>query len=134
MRSAKTESTTHTLLLMAIRSWITKKNLDIQPWPLTRCNQSTIKSLLLTFKFSPVAVVYRANKPLAALTQDTTTLDELDALLKETDHNGFPVVVSRESQFLVGFVLRRDVILAVGELSNFIYIFKKVRLCVCIDF
>lgn len=59
----------------------------------------------------------RANKPLNALTQDTTTLNDLEALLNETDHNGFPVVVSRESQFLVGFVLRRDVILAVGELS-----------------
>lgn len=57
----------------------------------------------------------RANKPLAALTQDTTTLDELETLLKENDYNGLPVVVSRESQFLVGFVLRRDVILAVGN-------------------
>lgn len=57
----------------------------------------------------------KANKPLNALTQDTTTLNDLEALLNETDHNGFPVVVSRESQFLVGFVLRRDVILAVAN-------------------
>ena len=49
------------------------------------------------------------------LTQDTTSLLEVDSLLKETDHNGFPVVVSRESQFLVGFVLRRDLSLAVGK-------------------
>lgn len=49
------------------------------------------------------------------LTQDTTSLEAVETLLKETDHNGFPVVVSRESQFLVGFVLRRDLSLAVGK-------------------
>ena len=57
----------------------------------------------------------KANKPLTVLTQDTTSLEAVDTLLKETDHNGFPVVVSRESQFLVGFVLRRDLSLAVGK-------------------
>lgn len=57
----------------------------------------------------------KANKPLTVLTQDTTSLIEVDSLLKETDHNGFPVVVSRESQFLVGFVLRRDLSLAVAN-------------------
>lgn len=63
--------------------------------------------------------VSRANKPLTVLTQDTTSLIEVDSLLKETDHNGFPVVVSRESQFLVGFVLRRDLSLAVGNVALF---------------
>merc|ERR1711872_1045494 len=33
-------------------------------------------------------------------------------IMKSTDHNGFPVVVSRESQYHVGFVLRRDLLLA----------------------
>ena len=61
--------------------------------------------------------LFRANKPLTVLTQDTTSMIEVDSLLKETDHNGFPVVVSRESQFLVGFVLRRDLSLAVGNAS-----------------
>ena len=35
-------------------------------------------------------------------------------ILSSTLHNGFPVVVSRESQYLVGFVLRRDLNLAIG--------------------
>lgn len=43
------------------------------------------------------------------------TLDEVEALLKETEHNGYPVVVSKESQYLVGFVLRRDLNLAIGK-------------------
>lgn len=65
-----------------------------------------------------ICLTFRANKPLTVLTQDTTSLEQVDSLLKETDHNGFPVVVSRESQFLVGFVLRRDLSLAVGKFND----------------
>ncbi len=41
------------------------------------------------------------------------TLGEVEQLLDTTDHNGFPVIVSMESQYLVGFVLRRDLVLAI---------------------
>lgn len=44
------------------------------------------------------------------------TVDDVETLLKETEHNGYPVVVSKESQYLVGFVLRRDLNLAIGKL------------------
>lgn len=43
------------------------------------------------------------------------TVDDVESLLKETEHNGYPVVVSRESQYLVGFVLRRDLNLAIAN-------------------
>lgn len=43
------------------------------------------------------------------------TVEDVETLMKETEHNGFPVVVSRESQYLVGFVLRRDLNLALGK-------------------
>lgn len=43
------------------------------------------------------------------------TVDDVETLLKETEHNGFPVIVSRESQYLVGFVLRRDLNLAMAN-------------------
>ncbi|PNF20551.1 hypothetical protein B7P43_G05251, partial [Cryptotermes secundus] len=55
------------------------------------------------------------NEPLSVLTQDSMTVDDVETLLKETEHNGFPVVVSRESQYLVGFVLRRDLNLAIAN-------------------
>ena len=35
--------------------------------------------------------------------------------MRETDHNGFPVIVSAESQYLVGFVLRRDLSIAISK-------------------
>ncbi|XP_059468590.1 H(+)/Cl(-) exchange transporter 4 isoform X2 [Neocloeon triangulifer] len=57
----------------------------------------------------------RRNEPLSVITQDSMTVDDVTALLKETEHNGFPVVVSRESQYLVGFVLRRDLNLAIAN-------------------
>lgn len=57
------------------------------------------------------------------ITQDSMTVDDIVNLLKETEHNGYPVVVSKESQYLVGFVLRRDLNLAIG--MNEISIKKK---------
>ena len=43
------------------------------------------------------------------------TVEDVENLLKETEHNGFPVIVSKESQYLVGFVLRRDLNLALAN-------------------
>ncbi|EFA00320.2 H(+)/Cl(-) exchange transporter 3-like Protein [Tribolium castaneum] len=57
----------------------------------------------------------KRNETLSVITQDSMTVDDIEALLKETEHNGYPVVVSRESQYLVGFVLRRDLNLAIAN-------------------
>lgn len=59
--------------------------------------------------------MYRRSEPLSILTQDSMTVEDIEALIKETEHKGFPVVVSRESQYLVGFVLRRDLNLAISK-------------------
>lgn len=55
----------------------------------------------------------RNDPPLCVITQDSMTVEEIECILRETEHNGFPVVVSRESQYLVGFVLRRDLNIAI---------------------
>lgn len=57
----------------------------------------------------------KRNETLSVLTQDSMTVDDVENVLKETEHNGFPVVISRESQYLVGFVLRRDLNLAISN-------------------
>ena len=41
------------------------------------------------------------NEPLAVITQDSTTLADLQQTMKTTDHNGFPVVVSRLDELLL---------------------------------
>lgn len=60
----------------------------------------------------------RSDPPLVVITQDSMTLDDIETLLKETVHNGFPVVVSKESMYLVGFVLRRDLNIAISAAIN----------------
>lgn len=52
------------------------------------------------------------------LTEDSMTVSEVESLMKRTDHNGFPVVVSQESQYLVGYVLKRDLMLALGKANH----------------
>lgn len=56
------------------------------------------------------------------ITQDSMTVDDLETLLKETEHNGYPVVVSRENQYLVGFVPRRDLNLALSKKTKYTYL------------
>ena len=50
--------------------------------------------------------------PLCVLTLDRNTVESIEGLLRDTLHNGFPVVLSRESQYLVGFVSRKDLSIA----------------------
>ncbi|GAU98531.1 hypothetical protein RvY_09664 [Ramazzottius varieornatus] len=45
--------------------------------------------------------------PLWALPQDSMTVEELEHVV-HSGPNGFPIVVSRENQYLVGFVLRKE--------------------------
>ncbi|XP_028671358.1 H(+)/Cl(-) exchange transporter 5 isoform X1 [Erpetoichthys calabaricus] len=55
----------------------------------------------------------RNDPPVTVLTQEGMTVEDMEALISETTYSGFPVVVSRESQRLVGFVLRRDIIISI---------------------
>lgn len=56
----------------------------------------------------------RRNDPsLTVLTQDSMTVGDIEAAINETTYSGFPIIVSRESQRLVGFVLRRDLVISI---------------------
>ncbi|KAF4799520.1 H(+)/Cl(-) exchange transporter 3 [Turdus rufiventris] len=55
----------------------------------------------------------RSDPPLAVLTQDNMTVEDIENLINETSYNGFPVIMSKESQRLVGFALRRDLTIAI---------------------
>lgn len=57
------------------------------------------------------------------------SVDDIVSLLKETEHNGYPVVVSKESQYLVGFVLRRDLNLAIGKCGSFANLSENPNYC-----
>ncbi|KAM7094830.1 H(+)/Cl(-) exchange transporter 5 isoform 4-T5 [Ciconia maguari] len=55
----------------------------------------------------------RSDPPLTVITQDSMTVEDVETIINETTYSGYPVVVSRESQRLVGFVLRRDLIISI---------------------
>uniref|UniRef100_A0A6Q2XI81 Chloride channel protein n=1 Tax=Esox lucius TaxID=8010 RepID=A0A6Q2XI81_ESOLU len=54
----------------------------------------------------------RSDPPLAVLTQEGMSVGEVEAMVADTDYSGFPVVVCQESQRLVGFILRRDLVIS----------------------
>ncbi|KAL6490846.1 hypothetical protein MHYP_G00011910 [Metynnis hypsauchen] len=57
----------------------------------------------------------RNDPPLSVLTQDGMTVEEVEGMISETSYSGFPVVVSHQSQRLVGFVLRRDLVISIDN-------------------
>ncbi|KAK5875610.1 hypothetical protein CesoFtcFv8_026675 [Champsocephalus esox] len=57
----------------------------------------------------------RSDPALAVLTQESMTVGEVETLVESTHYSGFPVVVSQESQRLVGFVLRRDLLISIDN-------------------
>ncbi|XP_051578794.1 H(+)/Cl(-) exchange transporter 5-like [Myxocyprinus asiaticus] len=54
----------------------------------------------------------RSDPPLSVLTQSGMTVEEVERLIADTTYSGFPVVISHQSQRLVGFVLRRDLVIS----------------------
>lgn len=64
---------------------------------------------------------------LVVLTQEGMSVGEIEGVMADTDYSGFPVVVSQESQRLVGFVLRRDLVISLGE-----YLCLYVTVCVSV--
>ncbi|KAJ8007855.1 hypothetical protein DPEC_G00098520 [Dallia pectoralis] len=57
----------------------------------------------------------RADPALAVLTQEGMSVGEVEAMVADTDYSGFPVVVCEDSQRLVGFVLRRDLVISLDN-------------------
>lgn len=52
---------------------------------------------------------------LKVIYQDQMTIGEIEDLMRETTCNGFPVVVSPTDMFVVGYVTRRDLQIALSN-------------------
>merc|ERR1712150_254279 len=90
------------------RMGIYEAHIDLNGYPFLDIKEEFDHTTLAADVMQP-----QSNDPLTVLTQDSMTLGEVEEILVRTNHNGFPVVVSIESQYLVGFVLRRDLKLAI---------------------
>nr|CDS28445.1 H():Cl() exchange transporter 3 [Hymenolepis microstoma] len=53
--------------------------------------------------------------PLLVVTQNSMTVGDIEFLLSSSTYKGFPVVVSEESQYLVGWITRRDLTRALEQ-------------------
>lgn len=58
------------------------------------------------------------DRPLVIVKEEGMKVKDLKAILKESTYNGFPVVVSEESQYLVGFVARKDLAAAIDNAAR----------------
>ncbi|XP_052458360.1 H(+)/Cl(-) exchange transporter 5-like isoform X3 [Carassius gibelio] len=61
----------------------------------------------------------RSDPPLSVLTQSRMTVEEVERLIADTTYSGFPVVISQQSQRLVGFVLRRDLVISLENARRY---------------
>ncbi|XP_059364454.1 H(+)/Cl(-) exchange transporter 5-like [Carassius carassius] len=61
----------------------------------------------------------RSDPPLSVLTQSRMTVEEVERLIADTTYSGFPVVISQQSQRLVGFVLRRDLVICLENARRY---------------
>lgn len=66
--------------------------------------------------------------PLAVLTQESMTVDDVEQLLRSSQHNGYPVIISTESQYLVGFVLRKDLMIALASAKRTVEVFETTKI------
>lgn len=100
-------------------------HIDLNGYPFLDCKDEFGHTTLAADVMQP-----QRNEALDVITQDSTTLRELKEIMKTSDHNGFPVVVSKESQYLVGFVLRRDLQLAIENAQQRLDGLPSDTLCV----
>lgn len=52
------------------------------------------------------------------------TVKDIESIITSTNINGFPVVVSKESQYLIGYILKRDICMAFGKRNHFLFYLK----------
>ncbi|GIX97512.1 hypothetical protein CDAR_517461 [Caerostris darwini] len=75
-----------------------------------------------SFRYSTKAIdLVRSAEPyreLHRLSQRGMTLQDIEKTLKRTSHNGFPITISKDIPYLIGFVLRRDLCLAIVQQAN----------------
>ena len=52
--------------------------------------------------------------PLITLSQEGMTMSEIDSIAQNVELHGFPIVFSKESQYLFGYIEKRDLKMCFG--------------------
>ncbi|XP_035375941.1 H(+)/Cl(-) exchange transporter 5 [Electrophorus electricus] len=93
------------------REGIYEAHIRLNGYPFLEPKEEFVHKTLATDVMRP----RRSDPPLSVVTQDGMTVEELEGLISDTSYSGFPVVVSPESHRLVGFVLRRDLVISIDN-------------------
>lgn len=64
---------------------------------------------------------------LTYLTQNSMTLNEVSKIIETTDFNGFPIVLSHEQHYLVGFVVRKDLEIALAASRRSVELYPHTK-------
>ncbi|XP_012686316.1 H(+)/Cl(-) exchange transporter 5 isoform X2 [Clupea harengus] len=97
------------------REGIYEAHIRLNGYPFLEAKEEFGHKTLAMDVMRPRAGGRRGDPPLATLSQEGMTLGEVEALVGGTKFSGFPVVVSQESQRLVGLVLRRDLLISIDN-------------------
>ena len=57
----------------------------------------------------------RFDKNLKVLVQEDMTVEEVENMVRTSKYNGFPIITDSVSKKLIGYVYRRDLIVALGK-------------------
>lgn len=62
------------------------------------------------------------DSPLVVLKQDSMTIREIEDVLANSAHNGYPVTSGNDNTYVMGFVTRKELKIAIGNTKS---LFKK---------
>ncbi|XP_038056734.1 H(+)/Cl(-) exchange transporter 4-like isoform X1 [Patiria miniata] len=93
------------------RDGIYDGHIHLNGYPFLDGKQEFMRTTLAYDVMSP----RRTDPPLLTITMDTSTVEELENLTTETRFNTYPVIVSKDSQRLVGVVYRKELIHALKQ-------------------
>ena len=60
----------------------------------------------------------KRDPPLVTLNQDEMTVKEVENLMEENDLTGYPIIVSKESQLLTGYILKKRFKNSIGTIQT----------------
>ncbi|VDL18585.1 unnamed protein product [Hymenolepis diminuta] len=90
---------------------IYEEHIRLNKYPYLSSREELIHTSIAADVMQPKA----QTSPLLVVTQNSMTVGDIEFLLSSSTYKGFPVVVSEESQYLVGWITRRDLTRALEQ-------------------
>lgn len=70
---------------------------------------------MLLFLNREIFYFRKGDSQLVTFTKDGMTIKDIDTIIDKTDFNGYPIVITKSSQILYGYIWTRDIKKAFGN-------------------